>query len=62
VENKKTNGTVVNWNDIKPYIKLNSSGNIPGCPKGGKYTLGKVGDTPQVSCSLSTLTPGDFLP
>jgi hypothetical protein len=62
LENKKTNGTPVTENDIKPYIKLNSAKNIPGCPAGGKYTLGKVGDIPQVTCSLSTLTPAHILP
>jgi hypothetical protein len=62
LENKKTNGTPVTENDIKNYIKLNSAGNIPGCPAGGKYKLGKVGDVPQVTCSLSTLTPAHVLP
>jgi hypothetical protein len=62
LENKKTNGTPVTWNDIKPYFKLDANGNIPSCYLGGKYTLRKVGDDPQVTCSLSTLTPGHFLP
>lgn len=62
LEKHETNGSSVSMNDIKPYIKLNSAGSIPSCPKGGKYTLRKVGDDPQVTCSLSTLTPGDFLP
>jgi hypothetical protein len=60
--NGKTKGTVVTENDIKPFIKLNSKGNIPGCPSGGKYTYGKVGDRYQVSCSLSTANPPHKLP
>ena len=62
LEQGKTKGTVVAGNDIKPFIKLNSKGNIPDCPSGGKYTYGKVGDTPQISCSLSTANPPHKLP
>jgi hypothetical protein len=62
LENTKTNGTVVTENDIKPYIKLNSKSNVPGCPSGGKYIYGKVGDIPQITCSLSTATPAHKLP
>jgi hypothetical protein len=62
LENKKTNGTPVTENDITGYIKLNSKGKIPPCPSGGKYTYGKVGDVPQISCSLSTLTPPHIAP
>src|SRR2546422_4432254 len=25
---------------LKPYIKLDSAGNLPGCPAGGTYTAG----------------------
>jgi hypothetical protein len=60
--NGKTNGTPVTENDIKPYIKLKSDGTIWRCPEGGKYTYGKVGDVPQISCSLSTATPAHKLP
>ena len=62
LENGKTNGTVVTPNDITNYIKLNRYGKIPPCPSGGKYTYGKVGDTPQISCSLSTGNPPHVLP
>jgi prepilin-type N-terminal cleavage/methylation domain-containing protein len=37
---------------IKPYIKLDSKNNIPGCPAQGVYTIGSVGTLP--TCSLST--------
>jgi hypothetical protein len=51
LENGKTNGVVCTENDIKPYIKLDSKGNIPRCPAGGIYTIGKVGEAP--TCSIT---------
>jgi len=51
LENRKTNGDAVTEADIKPYIKLDASGNLPKCPAGGKYTLGKVGENP--TCSIA---------
>jgi len=52
LENGKTNGVICTVEDIKPYIKLNAKGDIPGCPQGGIYTIGKVGEPP--TCSLAT--------
>src|SRR5215472_9308899 len=40
--------------DLLPYIKPDRNNNIPGCPAGGQYTYGSVGNLP--TCSLSTLT------
>jgi general secretion pathway protein G len=61
LENSKTNGVVATENDIKPYIKLDSKGNIPKCPQGGTYTIGKVGENP--TCSLgTTVAPAHVLP
>jgi hypothetical protein len=58
--NGKTNG-VVTENDIKIYIKLDAKGNLPKCPSGGTYTIGKIGDKP--TCSLgTTVTPAHVLP
>ena len=48
--------------DLTPYIKLNASGVVPGCPANGSYTIGTNGAPVQVSCSLSTLTPSHALP
>jgi prepilin-type N-terminal cleavage/methylation domain-containing protein len=49
--------------DLTPYIKLNAAGAIPPCPAAGSYTVGTVGATPQVTCSLgSTVTPPHILP
>ena len=56
LEKGKANGYVVTEDDIKPYIKLDADGNLPKCPSGGKYTIGKVGEKP--TCS----TAGHFLP
>jgi hypothetical protein len=53
LEKGKANGTVVTEDDIAPYIK---GGVLPTCPSGGKYTIGKVGETP--TCSI----PGHALP
>ena len=43
LEKGKKNGDPVTEADIKPYIKLDANGNLPKCPGGGKYTIGKVG-------------------
>ena len=49
--------------DLTPYIKLNSGSSIPACPALGTYTVGKVGDSPQVSCSVgTTVTPPHTMP
>jgi len=55
----KSNGVVCTESDIKPYIKL-YDGNLPICPTGGKYTIGKVGEPP--TCSLGKTNPGHVLP
>jgi prepilin-type N-terminal cleavage/methylation domain-containing protein len=62
LENGKVTGATINYpNDLTPYIKLNSAGNIPPCPAGGAYADGSVGATP--TCSLgSTVTPAHVLP
>ncbi len=41
---------------VSSYIKLNSNSLIPGCPGGGTYATTAVGASPQVTCTLSTLT------
>jgi len=37
---------------IKPYIKLTSTGALPGCPAGGTYSPGATVTNPP-TCSLS---------
>ena len=51
-----TGATVGSVTTVSVYIKLNSNNRVPSCPANGTYTVGNVGDSPQVSCSLSTLT------
>jgi prepilin-type N-terminal cleavage/methylation domain-containing protein len=62
LENGKKNGDLINYpDDIKPYIKLTSGGEIPTCPASGIYALTLVGTNP--TCTLGTLvTPAHLLP
>jgi hypothetical protein len=52
LENGKDNGAVVTKADITPYIKLDSNGNLPKCPGGGTYSLGRIGE--DTKCSIGT--------
>ena len=52
LENHKTNGTPVTFEDIKPYIKLNMYGEIPKCQDGGTFSVTVVGAPP--TCSFGT--------
>ena len=49
LENKKTNGDIVTWADIQPYLGRGTAGSLPACPQGGTYTIGRVGQTPKCS-------------
>ena len=62
LEHRLTNGDAINFpSDLTPYIKLNSAGQIPGCPQGVSYSIKKVGESP--TCSLgTTVTPAHVLP
>jgi prepilin-type N-terminal cleavage/methylation domain-containing protein len=57
-------GDTINFpDDITSFIKLNSNGQIPGCPAGGNYSLDTVGAIPQAKCSLGTsVDPPHVLP
>lgn len=61
-EKGKKAGDTVNFPmDLTPYIKLNSSSQIPLCPSGGNYTVSPVGTTPSVRCSLgNAVTPAHW--
>jgi hypothetical protein len=61
LETRKTNG-VVTENDIKPYIKLDSNGNLPKCPAGGTYIIGRVGEDPKCSIGTSAWPNSHVLP
>ena len=63
LETGQSNGnSVSSVATVSAYIKLNSSSSVPGCPASGTYSVGKVGDNPQVTCSLSTLNTPHRLP
>jgi len=56
LENKKTANDVPTWDDIIPY--LGRGAQIPRCPQGGTYKIGRVGDPP--TCSIGG--PGHSIP
>jgi prepilin-type N-terminal cleavage/methylation domain-containing protein len=60
LELKQAPGTAVASTDVTAYIKLDSNGNIPGCPAAGTYASWTVGTHP--TCSLSTASPAHQLP
>jgi general secretion pathway protein G len=54
LEHNKTSTDPYSLKSIKPYIKLDSTGNIPGCPANGTYAAGlTVSNAP--TCTLSTI-------
>jgi prepilin-type N-terminal cleavage/methylation domain-containing protein len=56
LENKKPQNSPYTLDDIKPYIKLDSTGNIPSCPAHGTYTTTTLTNSP--TCDI----PGHTLP
>jgi len=61
LENKQQSTASVGTTDITPYIKLDSTGNLPPCPGGGSYAASWTVST-HPSCSLSSATPTHALP
>ncbi len=62
LEGKLKTGDNIQLTDLKPYIKLNSAGEIPGCPAGGTYSDGSVGATPTCSLAGQVSTPDESRP
>ena len=61
LENKKQSSDNYALNSLKPYIKLDSGGNLPACPAGGTYASGgNVTNSP--TCTLSTASAPHKLP
>jgi prepilin-type N-terminal cleavage/methylation domain-containing protein len=61
LENKKASSDPYTMNSIQPYVKLDSNGNLPGCPAGGSYASGgQVTNSP--TCSLSGIPTPHKLP
>jgi hypothetical protein len=50
LEHGKTSNDIPTWDDVRPYLGRLPSNNIPVCPSGGTYTLGRVGSPP--TCSI----------
>jgi prepilin-type N-terminal cleavage/methylation domain-containing protein len=46
LENKLSSGATYTLSNVKPYIKLDASGNIPKCPAGGTYSPGSTVTNP----------------
>jgi|SRR5882724_6526027 len=46
LENNKKVGDIITENGVKNYVKLDAKGNLPKCPSGGTYTLGRLGENP----------------
>lgn len=55
LENKLGSSSTYTLANLQPYIRLTSSGALPGCPAGGTYAAGtSVTNSP--TCSLSNST------
>jgi len=46
----KTSNDAPSWNDLRTYFPTRWSNNIPVCPSGGAYTIGRNGELP--TCSI----------
>jgi prepilin-type N-terminal cleavage/methylation domain-containing protein len=61
LENKKQSSDTYGMTSIQPYVKLDSTGNLPACPAGGSYAPGATVANPP-TCTLSTLATPHKLP
>jgi len=52
LENRKLPTAPYTVSDIKPYIKLDTTGNLPACPAGGTYLTTTVSNQP--TCTITT--------
>jgi len=62
LEKGKKTGDPINYpQDLKPYIKLTQTGQVPPCPAGGDYEIESVGG--RITCSLgSSVDPPHVMP
>lgn len=51
LESKKTSSDPYTLSVIRPYIKLDSQGNIPNCPANGTYATTFISNSP--TCTIS---------
>jgi len=61
LEQKLSSTATYTLSVLKPYIKLDSTSNIPGCPAAGTYAPGGSVTNPP-TCTLSSATPAHALP
>src|SRR5437016_4173312 len=54
LENRRSPGDSVSWNDITPYLKMPLV-----CSRGGTYILGRVGELPRCSTGGTHTLPPD---
>jgi len=52
LENMLTSGAGYTLSQIKPYIQLDSHGNLPACPANGTYAAGTAVSNPP-TCTVS---------
>src|ERR1700720_183084 len=51
LENARTSGATYTLTVLKPYIQLDSSGNLPACPANGTYSPGTTVSNPP-TCTI----------
>ncbi len=61
LENKKQSSDTYGLTSIQPYVKLDSTGNLPSCPAGGTYASGGTVTNPP-TCTLSGIATPHKLP
>lgn len=52
LENMMTSGATYTLSQIKPYLQLDSAGNLPSCPAGGTYAAGTAVSNPP-TCTVA---------
>jgi hypothetical protein len=55
LEKQKTTNDVPTWEDLRPWFIRGTNYQVPVCPQGGTYILGRVGQPPR--CSLGERDP-----
>jgi len=55
LENNKNSNDPYTLSTIRPYLKVDSNGNIPSCPAGGLYNQGTTVVSSAPTCTFSTI-------
>jgi hypothetical protein len=56
LEKHKQNSDTPTWDDLRPYLEFGPNKNMPVCPEGGTYIIGRIDEKPR--CTI----PGHVLP